>query len=131
MAVEQTRSDTGRWVTGETLAISKGRFEFEGFNQQVYGGSEGAGMQVRYVVLDTNGFGGHLKRTHMLEATHTHARFGGLKYMGQSIHFAGSSPSSESYCWFSPRMACNGGAYHLPKKRVFSLLSYLEVIVCI
>ncbi|XP_048092851.1 retinal guanylyl cyclase 2-like isoform X2 [Alosa alosa] len=127
MAVEQTRSDTsGRWVTGEALANSKGDFEFEGFNQQVYGGQEGAGMQVRYVVLDTNGMGGRLRRTHMLEAAHTNARFGGLKYMGQSIHFAGSSPSRESYCWFSPYMACNGG---LSGMTIFFLFLFLCVLV--
>ncbi|XP_062373163.1 retinal guanylyl cyclase 2-like [Sardina pilchardus] len=126
MAVEQTRSDTGgRWVTGEALANSKGDFEFKGFNQRVYGGREGAGMQVRYVVLDTNGMGGRLRRTHMLEAAHTNARFGGLKYMGQSIHFAGSSPSSESYCWFSPYMACSGG---LSGVTLFFLFLFLCVL---
>lgn len=113
MAVEQTRSDTsGRWVTGEALANGKGEFEFEGFNQKVHGDAQGAGMQVSYAVLDTNGRGGRLRRTHMLMAAHTSTRFGGLKYMGQSIHFAGSTPSSESYCWFSPYMACSGGSYH-------------------
>ncbi|XP_030630820.1 retinal guanylyl cyclase 2-like [Chanos chanos] len=109
MSVEQTRLANNRWVTGEDLANSEGGFQFDGFNQRVWGGTDGAGMQVRYAVLDTNGHNAQLYRTHMLEAAHTHGRFGALKYMGKSIHFAGGSPSSESNCWFSPYIACSGG----------------------
>ncbi|XP_063042912.1 retinal guanylyl cyclase 2-like [Engraulis encrasicolus] len=123
MAVEQMRVETRRWVTGELLARSKGSFEFEGFNQKVYGGDEGMGMQVRYAVLDTDGTGGKLRRTHMLEASHTHTRYGGLKYMGQAIHFAGSTPNTDSYCWFSPYQSCGAGLGTLT-------LLFLFVLIC-
>ncbi|KAI4879491.1 hypothetical protein NFI96_034366 [Prochilodus magdalenae] len=110
MAVEQTRAaGAGRWVTGEILAHNEGGFEFTGFNQPVSAGKEGEGMQVRYVVLDTDGVGSSLYRTHALEAAHTFAKFGALKYMGKSIHFAGASPSTDPNCWFSRYIACSGG----------------------
>ncbi|KAI1898783.1 hypothetical protein AGOR_G00075920 [Albula goreensis] len=109
MAVEQTRQTTGRWVTGENLARSEGDFEFEGFNQPLSAGKNGEGMQGQYVVLDTDGQRPTLRSTHLLEAPHTYGSFGGLKYLGRSIHFPGSSPSTESSCWFSPYVACSGG----------------------
>ncbi|TTO79350.1 Retinal guanylyl cyclase 2 [Bagarius yarrelli] len=72
-------------------------------------GSDGEGMQVRYVVLDTDGAGDTFQQTHVLEAPHTYGKFGALKYMGKSIHFAGASPSTDPNCWFSSYMACSGG----------------------
>uniref|UniRef100_A0A8B9HW13 Guanylate cyclase n=1 Tax=Astyanax mexicanus TaxID=7994 RepID=A0A8B9HW13_ASTMX len=114
MAVEQSRAaGGGRWVTGDALAMNEGNFEFNGFNQHVSSGKEGEGMQVRYVVLDTDGVSSSLYRTHTLEASHTFAKFGALKYMGKSIHFAGASPSTNPNCWFSSYVACSGGErYH-------------------
>ncbi|KAG7484851.1 hypothetical protein MATL_G00053690 [Megalops atlanticus] len=109
MSVEQSRLSTGRWVSGEVLAQSEGGFEFRGFNQPLLAGKNREGMQGRYVVLDTDGKGASLTSTHVLEAAHTHTKFGGLKYMGRSIHFAASSPSSDPSCWFSPYIACRGG----------------------
>ncbi|KAM8899750.1 retinal guanylyl cyclase 1 isoform 1-T3 [Spinachia spinachia] len=109
MAAEQARADGGRWVTGQVLGETKGGFEFEGFNQPLKAGSEGEGMQARYVVLDYNGFGHHLYSTHLLDATHTYGGLGSLKYLGRSIHFAGSTPYTDSGCWFSPYFACTGG----------------------
>ncbi|XP_072549606.1 retinal guanylyl cyclase 1 [Salminus brasiliensis] len=110
MAVEQSRAASGgRWVTGEALAQNEGGFEFSGFNQPVSAGKEGEGMQTRYVVLDTDGVGSSLYRTHTLEAAHTYGKFGALKYMGKSIHFAGASPSTDPNCWFSRYIACSGG----------------------
>ncbi|XP_049331092.1 retinal guanylyl cyclase 1 [Astyanax mexicanus] len=110
MAVEQSRAaGGGRWVTGDALAMNEGNFEFNGFNQHVSSGKEGEGMQVRYVVLDTDGVSSSLYRTHTLEASHTFAKFGALKYMGKSIHFAGASPSTDPNCWFSSYVACSGG----------------------
>lgn len=110
MATEQQREASGRWVSGKVLPGGEGGFDFQGFNQPLRGGKEGQGMQVSYVVLDSNGKGGRLQRTHLLEAEHTSGQFGGLKYMGHSIHFAGSTPSTDSNCWFSPYVACSGGA---------------------
>ncbi|KAJ3589919.1 hypothetical protein NHX12_010760 [Muraenolepis orangiensis] len=110
MAAEQARlKGGGRWVTGETLAAAEGGFEFEGFNQRLFGGKNREGMQARYVVLDYSGVGTTLYSTHVLEAPHTHGTVGGLKYLGRSIHFAGSTPYSDSSCWFSPYFACSGG----------------------
>ncbi|XP_061659268.1 retinal guanylyl cyclase 1 [Syngnathoides biaculeatus] len=110
MAAEQARGNGGRWVTGEILGSSEGGFEFEGFNQRLRAGRNGEGMQARYVVLDYSGMGNSLYSTHVLEAAHTDGRIGGLKYLGRSIHFAGSTPYTDSSCWFSPYFACSGGA---------------------
>ncbi|XP_051902916.1 retinal guanylyl cyclase 1 [Hippocampus zosterae] len=109
MATEQARAHSGRWVTGEVLGGSQGGFEFEGFNQRLRAGRDGEGMQARYVVLDYSGMGNSLYSTHALEAAHTDGRIGGLKYLGRSIHFAGSTPYTDSSCWFSPYFACSGG----------------------
>ncbi|XP_051968449.1 retinal guanylyl cyclase 1 isoform X1 [Xyrauchen texanus] len=110
MAAEQSRAaGGGRWVSGEVLAQNKGGFEFNGFNQRISSGTDGEGMQARYVVLDTDGSGSNLHCTHALEAPHTYGKYGGLKYLGKLIHFAGASPSSDSNCWFSPYVACSGG----------------------
>uniref|UniRef100_A0A8C9TVK1 Guanylate cyclase n=1 Tax=Scleropages formosus TaxID=113540 RepID=A0A8C9TVK1_SCLFO len=109
MSVEQARLAGGRWVSGDVLAQSKGDFEFDGFNQPLFAGDYGEGMQARYVVLDTDGREPALTVTHVLEAAHTHGKFGGLKYTGRSIHFAGATPNNDPNCWFSPYIACSGG----------------------
>lgn len=111
MAAEQARGSGGRWVSGHILGNSKGGFEFEGFNQPLRAGRNREGMQARYVVLDYSGIGTSLYSTHALEAAHTSGNTGGLKYLGRSIHFAGSTPYTDSGCWFSPYFACNGGKY--------------------
>ncbi|KAG7271073.1 hypothetical protein CRUP_026005 [Coryphaenoides rupestris] len=109
MAVEQARMKGARWVTGEILGSGEGGFEFKGFNQRLFAGKNGEGMQARYVVLDYSGMGSTLYSTHILEAAHTYGNVGGLKYLGRAIHFAGSTPYSDSSCWFSPYFACSGG----------------------
>ncbi|KAF6728790.1 Retinal guanylyl cyclase 2 [Oryzias melastigma] len=109
MAVEQARSNGGHWVTGRTLGNSEGGFEFEGFNQPLQAGRKGEGMQAGYVVLDYSGMGNSLYSTHFLHASHTDTLTGGLKYLGRSVHFAGSTPYTDSSCWFSPYFACSGG----------------------
>lgn len=109
MATEQARANGGRWVTGKILGDSEGGFEFEGFNQPLRASTNGEGMQARYVVLDYSGMGNSLYSTHVLEAAHTDSRTGGVKYLGRSIHFAGSTPYKDSTCWFSPYFACAGG----------------------
>ncbi|KAK7925552.1 hypothetical protein WMY93_007862 [Mugilogobius chulae] len=108
MAVEQARVSSGRWVTGEVLAYSQGGFEFQGFNQHIRAGRNGQGMQARFVVLDYSGMGTSLYSTHVLEAIHNDGKTGSLKYLGRSIHFAGSTPYTDSSCWFSPYFACSG-----------------------
>lgn len=108
MAVEQARDREG-WVTGRVLADGEGGFEFEGFNQPLRAGRNGEGMQAQYVVLDYSGIGNTLYSTHSLHASYTDSKTGGLKYLGRSIHFAGSTPYKDSTCWFSPHFACTGG----------------------
>ncbi|KAF4113111.1 hypothetical protein G5714_005656 [Onychostoma macrolepis] len=109
-AAEQSRvASGGRWVSGDTLVKNEGGFEFNGFNQRISAGTDGEGMQARYAVLDSDGSGSSLHRTHALEASHTYGKYGGLKYLGKSIHFAGASPSTDSNCWFSPYVTCSGG----------------------
>lgn len=110
MATEQARASRGRWVTGQILGDSKGGFDFEGFNQPLMAGRDGEGMQARYVVLDYSGMGSSLYSTHILDAVNTYGSTGSLKYLGRSIHFAGSTPYTDSGCWFSPYFACSGGA---------------------
>uniref|UniRef100_A0A3P9LQU0 Guanylate cyclase n=1 Tax=Oryzias latipes TaxID=8090 RepID=A0A3P9LQU0_ORYLA len=109
MAVEQTRASGVHWVTGRSLGNSEGGFEFEGFNQPLQAGRNGEGMQAGYVVLDYSGMGNSLYSTHFLHPTHTDTMTGGLRYLGRSIHFAGSTPYTDSSCWFSPYFACSGG----------------------
>ncbi|XP_007563225.1 retinal guanylyl cyclase 1 [Poecilia formosa] len=109
MAAEQARTSGGHWVSGAVLGESEGGFEFEGFNQQLQAGRNGEGMQASYVVLDYSGMGISLYSTHFLHRSHTDGKTGGLKYLGRSIHFAGSTPYTDSSCWFSSYFACTGG----------------------
>ncbi|XP_028277180.1 retinal guanylyl cyclase 1 [Parambassis ranga] len=109
MAAEGARSKAGRWVTGQILGDSEGGFEFEGFNQPLRSDKYGEGMQAGYVVLDYSGMGNSLYSTHFLHPSHTDGKTGGLKYLGRSIHFAGSTPYTDSSCWFSPYFACTAG----------------------
>ncbi|KAK5887374.1 hypothetical protein CesoFtcFv8_015979 [Champsocephalus esox] len=109
MVAEQARANGGRWVTGQILGETKGGFEFEGFNQLLEANSDGEGMQARYVVLDYSGIGNSLYSTHVMEAGNIYSGVGSLKYLGRSIHFAGSTPYTDSSCWFSPYFACTGG----------------------
>ncbi|XP_037603608.1 retinal guanylyl cyclase 1 [Sebastes umbrosus] len=128
MAAEQARASGGRWVTGEILGDSQGGFEFEGFNQHLKAGKNGEGMQARYVVLDYSGIGNFLYSTHIVDATHTYGGVGSLKYLGRSIHFAGSTPYTDSSCWFSPYFACTGG---LDTVTLFFLfLVFIAVVGC-
>lgn len=109
MAAEQARANGGHWVSGHILGDSKGSFEFDGFNQPLRAGRNGEGMQASYVVLDYSGIGTSFYSTHVLDAAHTYGTIGNLKYLGRSIHFAGSTPYTDSGCWFSPYFACRGG----------------------
>ncbi|KAK9536379.1 hypothetical protein VZT92_006165 [Zoarces viviparus] len=128
MAAEQARANGGHWVTGQMLGDSKGGFEFEGFNQHLKAGKEGEGMQARYVVLDYSGIGHYLYSTHVLDAAHTYGGVGSLKYLGRSIHFAGSTPYTDSGCWFSPYFACTGGLDTVTF--FFLLLVFIAIIGC-
>uniref|UniRef100_A0A667ZXS4 Guanylate cyclase n=1 Tax=Myripristis murdjan TaxID=586833 RepID=A0A667ZXS4_9TELE len=107
-AVEERRqAGGGRWVTGNQLVESEGGFEFQGFNQVLYGGERGRGLQTRYVVLDCDG--DRFVPTHTLAPTHTHGTVGGLKPLSRSFIFPGGRPPSANFCWFSPDQACSGG----------------------
>ncbi|NP_001131127.1 membrane guanylyl cyclase precursor [Oryzias latipes] len=107
-AVEERRlAGGGHWVTGSQLFQSDGGFEFQGFNQVLYGGKGGRGLQARYVVLDSEG--DRLVPTHSLAPTHTDGTVGGLRPLGRSFFFPGGKPSKSSFCWFSPEEACSGG----------------------
>ncbi|XP_023149182.1 retinal guanylyl cyclase 1-like [Amphiprion ocellaris] len=107
-AVEERRqAGGGNWVTGEQLAQSDGGFDFQGFNQVLYGGKEGRGLQSRYVVLDCDG--DRLVPTHSLAPTHTDGRIGNLRPLSRSFIFPGGQPPPASFCWFSPDQACSGG----------------------
>uniref|UniRef100_A0A8C7SFB9 Guanylate cyclase n=1 Tax=Oncorhynchus mykiss TaxID=8022 RepID=A0A8C7SFB9_ONCMY len=120
-AVEKSRMAAGRWVDGETMLESDGGVKFEGFNQNISSDKDGLGMLARYVVLDSDG-GDKLYMTHTLEAPHTLGKFGAVKYNGRSIHFAGSSPSTDSRCWFSPYITCGGAIVISPSPLLSSPL---------
>uniref|UniRef100_A0A3P9QH61 Guanylate cyclase n=1 Tax=Poecilia reticulata TaxID=8081 RepID=A0A3P9QH61_POERE len=127
MAAEQARTSGGHWVSGAVLGESEGGFEFEGFNQQLQAGRNGEGMQAGYVVLDYSGMGTSLYSTHFLHGSHTEGKTGGLKYLGRSIHFAGSTPYTDSSCWFSSYFACTGG--QCVRKLHLSLLRFCVISI--
>ncbi|XP_037618771.1 retinal guanylyl cyclase 1-like isoform X2 [Sebastes umbrosus] len=107
-AVEERRqAGGGNWVTGNQLVQSDGGFDFQGFNQVLYGGKEGRGLQARYVVLDSDG--DRLVPTHSLAPTHTDGTVGSLRPLSRSFTFTGGKPPTASFCWFSPEEACSEG----------------------
>uniref|UniRef100_A0A8C6TBK4 Guanylate cyclase n=1 Tax=Neogobius melanostomus TaxID=47308 RepID=A0A8C6TBK4_9GOBI len=107
-AVEERRKATGgRWVKGDTLVDSEGGFSFQGFNQVLYGGRAGLGLQAQFLVLDSDG--DRFVPTHSLDAAHTDGLIGGLKELPHSFIFPGGKPSSAAFCWFSPDYACSPG----------------------
>ncbi|XP_071321254.1 retinal guanylyl cyclase 2-like [Trachinotus anak] len=120
-AVEECRqAGGGRWVTGDQLVQSDGGFDFQGFNQALYGGKEGRGLQARYVVLDSDG--DQLVPTHSLALTHTDGSVGGLRPLSRSFIFPGGKPPIASFCWFSSEEACSGGVDTSTVSFVFLLL---------
>uniref|UniRef100_A0A669CN86 Guanylate cyclase n=1 Tax=Oreochromis niloticus TaxID=8128 RepID=A0A669CN86_ORENI len=114
-AVEERRqAGGGHWVTGNQLMKSDGGFDFQGFNQVLYGGTEGRGLQASYVVLDSDG--DRLVPTHSLSPTHTDGMTGGLRPLSRSFVFPGGKPPSASFCWFNPDEACSGGVFTDPQR---------------
>ncbi|XP_053198962.1 retinal guanylyl cyclase 2-like [Scomber japonicus] len=123
-AVEERRqAGGGRWVTGDQLVQSDGGFDFQGFNQMLYGGKEGRGLQARYVVLDCDG--DRLVPTHTLAPTHAEGTVAGLRPLSRSFIFPGGKPPTASFCWFSPEEACSGGVDTVTLFFVFLLLCAL------
>ncbi|TKS65453.1 Guanylyl cyclase GC-E [Collichthys lucidus] len=123
-AVEERRqAGGGHWVTGDQLVQSDGDFDFQGFNQVLYGGKEGRGLQAKYVVLDTDG--DRLVPTHSLAPTHTDGMVGGLRPLSRSFIFPGGKPPTASFCWFSPEEACRGGLDTATAFFIFLLLCAL------
>ncbi|XP_026173422.1 retinal guanylyl cyclase 2-like [Mastacembelus armatus] len=120
-AVEERRqAGGGHWVRGEHLVQSDGGFDFPGFNQVLYGGKDGRGLQARYVVLDSDG--DRLVPTHTLAPTHTDGMIGGLSPLSRSFIFPGGHPPRASFCWFSPEKACSGGVEMMTMFFLFLLL---------
>ncbi|KAM6949194.1 retinal guanylyl cyclase 1 [Aplochiton taeniatus] len=131
-AVEERRqAGGGRWVKGSQLLQSEGGFEFRGFNQVLYGGAGGQGMQARYVVLDASG--DRLVPTHTLGHAHTYGTLGGLRPMGRSFFFPAGKPPSSNFCWFSPDTACSHGLYQANLGGGFSEVTFLLffILVCL
>uniref|UniRef100_A0A3Q3GZK7 Guanylate cyclase n=1 Tax=Labrus bergylta TaxID=56723 RepID=A0A3Q3GZK7_9LABR len=123
-AVEERRqAGGGHWVTGTQLVHSDGGFDFQGFNQVLYGGKDGRGLQARYVVLDSDG--DRLVPTHSLAPTHTDGTVGGLKPLSRSLTFPGGKPPTASFCWFDPDEACSGGLDSITMFFIFLLLCVL------
>ncbi|XP_076581645.1 retinal guanylyl cyclase 2-like [Chaetodon auriga] len=123
-AVEERRQKGGgRWVTGDQLVQSDGGFNFQGFNQVLYGGKQGRGLQARYVVLDIDG--DRLVPTHLLAPMNTDGTLGGLRPLSRSFIFPGGRPPTASFCWFSPEEACSGGLDMVTMSFVLLLLCTL------
>ncbi|XP_029985469.1 retinal guanylyl cyclase 2-like, partial [Sphaeramia orbicularis] len=129
-AVEERRqAGGGRWVTGEQLVQSDGGFDFQGFNQVLYGGPGGRGLQSRYVVLSADA--DRLVPTHTLAPTHTHGTLGGLRPLGRLFLFPGGRPPTNSFCWFDPDQACTGGVDSSSLLFLFlGLGSLLALFIC-
>ncbi|XP_041820987.1 retinal guanylyl cyclase 2-like [Chelmon rostratus] len=124
-AVEERREKAGgHWVTGDHLIQSDGGFDFQGFNQELYGGKQGRGLQAKYVVLGSDG--DRLVPTHLLAPAHTDGTVGGLRPLSRSLTFPGGKPPTASFCWFSPEEACSGG---LDTVTMFFVLLLLCVLV--
>ncbi|XP_034471125.1 retinal guanylyl cyclase 2-like [Hippoglossus hippoglossus] len=122
-AVEERRqAGGGHWVMGDHLIQSDGGFDFQGFNQVLYGGKKGRGLQARYVVLDSDG--DRLVPTHSLAPTHTDGMVG-LRPLSRSFIFPGGKPPKASFCWFSPEETCSGGLDMVTMIFIFLLLCAL------
>ncbi|XP_037537374.1 retinal guanylyl cyclase 2 [Nematolebias whitei] len=120
-AVEERRqAGGGHWVTRSHLFQSDGGFDFQGFNQVLYGGRGGRGLQARYVVLDSEG--DRLVPTHSLAPKHTDGTVGGLRPLSRSFFFPGGKPSKASFCWFSPEETCSRGVDALKIFFIFLVL---------
>ncbi|KAG2468103.1 GUC2F cyclase, partial [Polypterus senegalus] len=116
MAVERSRRNN-RWVTGTSVSQNTRNIEFEGFNQPLWSNRHGE-LLANYVVLDSDGSSGFLRATHTVDMAN-----GMLKYMGNSIHFPqGSSPGTDSGCWFDSSTICTGDYWMISGDRL-SLLS--------
>ncbi|XP_038136383.1 retinal guanylyl cyclase 2-like [Cyprinodon tularosa] len=121
MAVEERRqAGGGHWVTGNQLFNSDGGFDFKGFNQVLYGGKGGAGLQARYVVLDSDG--DRLVPTHSLGPKHIDGMVGGLTSLSRSFFFPGGKPPKSHFCWFNPEEACSAGVDAVTTFFIFLLL---------
>uniref|UniRef100_A0A8B9C0F3 Retinal guanylyl cyclase 1 n=1 Tax=Anser brachyrhynchus TaxID=132585 RepID=A0A8B9C0F3_9AVES len=118
-AVEATRR-TGRWVMGTSVAEHARGFHLEGFCQP-FSVTEDGDVSVPYVVLDTDGKGDRLWPVYGLEPG-----IRGLGYRGHSVHWPhGSSPGTDSGCWFESGSICNGGVDATFVLLIFVLVSAL------
>ncbi|XP_068524504.1 retinal guanylyl cyclase 1-like isoform X3 [Anas acuta] len=118
-AVEATRR-TGRWVMGTSVAEHARGFQLEGFCQPFSVNDDGD-VSVPYVVLDTDGKGDRLWPVYGLEPGTR-----GLGYRGHSVHWPhGSSPGTDSGCWFESGSICNGGVDATFVLLIFVLVSAL------
>ncbi|XP_013886503.1 retinal guanylyl cyclase 2 [Austrofundulus limnaeus] len=120
-AVEERRqAGGGHWVTGSHLFQSDGGFDFQGFNQVLYGGKGGRGLQARYVVLDSEG--DRLVPTHSLAPRHADGTVGGLRPLSRSFFFPGGKPPKANFCWFSPEETCSRGVDAAKMFFIFALV---------
>lgn len=120
-AVEATRR-TGRWVMGTSVAEHARGFQLEGFCQP-FSVNEDGDVSVPYVVLDTDGKGDRLWPVYGLEPGTR-----GLGYRGHSVHWPhGSSPGTDSGCWFESGSICNGGKRGAPSLHCVCLSGWVRV----
>ncbi|XP_046891893.1 retinal guanylyl cyclase 2 [Hypomesus transpacificus] len=112
----------GQWLSGTNLAYFTRNMTYNGFNQKIIIDTEGEG-QTNYVILDSNGWGGRLYRTYLVDLSTDMVRFA-----GKSIHFPGGSPpASDSSCWFTPDAICSGGVDVTYVIVVFAIIAFLAV----
>ncbi|CAN9509415.1 unnamed protein product [Ophioblennius macclurei] len=123
-AVEERRqAGGGSWVTGSQLGLSDGGFDFQGFNQVLFGGPEGRGLQAHYVILNSDG--DRLVPTHSLAPGPTGEMMGGLRPLLHSFRFPGGRPPSASFCWFNPDEACTDGLDFVTVSLMFLFCCFL------
>ncbi|XP_058162341.1 guanylate cyclase D-like [Dasypus novemcinctus] len=95
----------GAGLSGACLGAHLGPLDTAGFSQRIRVDEKGRRL-ARYVILDTDGQGGQLVPTHVLD-TGTWQ----VQPLGRAIHFPGGAPPArDASCWFDPNTLCMRGA---------------------
>ncbi|KAJ8338274.1 hypothetical protein SKAU_G00372400 [Synaphobranchus kaupii] len=120
----QRLHDSGAWLSGGNLVRHSHSMAFYGFNQEILTGSSGASL-VDFVVLDTDRHYWELLPTHRIDVD-----TGLVRFLGRVIHYPhGVSPKTDSSCWFTHGIICNGGID--PFSAVMILLTVFSVAACL
>lgn len=94
----------GAGLSGAHLGDHIRALDVAGFSQRIQ--IDGKGRRLaQYVILDTDGQGGQLVPTHILDTSTWRVRA-----LGKALHFPGGSvPARDASCWFDPNTLCIRG----------------------